>query len=231
MLERAEIRPGEHVLDVGTGTGAVAAGAARAVVPGGDVVAIDISPEMLTLAERPAQDAGIQYLVKEGQAEAIPARNAEFDVVVASLSLMYAVDRAAAAHEIARALRPGGRLVAPTWAGPELCDIVLFQQTAGRFAPALPVAGVGPGALADPQPFLDLLAASGIEARIEYEVFGFDFPNFARAWDVLAGVTTAHLSVERRDEAQDAVRAAMWPNPDQPRHFRNTTQLIVATWR
>jgi hypothetical protein len=94
-----------------------------------------------------------------------------------------------------------------------------------------PVAGVGPGALADPQPFLNQLAESGIEARVESEVHDFDFPNFALAWDVLAGVTTAQLSVELRDEAQAAVQAAMWPNPDQPRHFRNTTQLIVGARR
>jgi SAM-dependent methyltransferase len=231
VLERAGLRPGEHVLDVGTGTGAVAAGAVAAVAPGGDVVAMDISLEMLALAKRRAQDGGLRYLVKEGRAEAIPARNAQFDVVVASLSLMYVVDRAAAAHEIARVLRPGGRLVASVWAGPELCDIVLFQQTAGRYAPPPPVAGVGPGALADPQPFLNQLAESGIEARVESEVHDFDFPNFALAWDVLAGVTTAQLSVELRDEAQAAVQAAMWPNPDQPRHFRNTTQLIVGARR
>ena len=90
---------------------------------------------------------------------------------------------------------------------------------------------MGPGALADPQHFLDQLAASGIEARVESEVLDFDFPHFALAWDVLAGVTTTQLAVELRDEAQAAVQAVMWPNPDQPRHFRNTTQLIVSAQR
>jgi hypothetical protein len=88
---------------------------------------------------------------------------------------------------------------------------------------------VGPGALADPKPFLDQLASAGIEARVESEVTGFDFPDFDSAWEVLAGVTTAQLPDDRRQEAKAAVREAMWNKPGEPRHFRNTTQFIVGT--
>src|SRR5690349_24638381 len=123
---------------------------------------------MLAVAQqRPAVLGMAQVQWREGRAEAIPAGDDAFDVVLASLSLMYAVDRAAAAREIARVLRPGGRLVAAVWSGPEQCDIVLFQQTAGRFAPPPPVSGVGPGALADPTSFLQQLAEAGITAHVE----------------------------------------------------------------
>jgi SAM-dependent methyltransferase len=81
--------------------------------------------------------------------------------------MMYVIDREAAAREIARVLRPGGRFVAAVWAGPEQCDIVLFQQTAGRFAGPTPVPGIGPGALADPSIFLRQLDAAGIDVRME----------------------------------------------------------------
>jgi SAM-dependent methyltransferase len=144
---------------------------------------------------------------------------------------MYVIDRKAAAREIARVLRPGGRLVAAVWAAPDACDIVLFQQTAGSFAPTPPVAGVGPGALADPQQFLDELDDAGIDARVDVEMLGFEFPNFERAWDVLAGVTTAQLSPQRREEARAAVREAMWAQPAMSRHFRNATQFIVGQRR
>ena len=227
VIGRADLRQGDRVLDLGTGTGAVAAQAERAVGPAGQVVAIDISPEMLALAAQRAQQDGLRYVLKEGRAEAIPARDGEFDAVIPCLSLMYVIDREAAAREIARVLRPGGRLVAAVWAGKDACDIVLFQQTAGSFAPAPPVAGVGPGALADPQRFLDALADAGIDARVDVDILGFEFPNFELAWEVLAGVTTAQLPPERREQARTAVREAMWVEPDMPRHFRNTTQFIV----
>ena len=91
---------------------------------------------MLAVARRRATELGLDHVTfREGRAEEIPADHGAVEVVFASLSLMYAIDRAAAAREIARVLRPGGRLVAAVWAGPEQCDLVLFQQTAGRFAP------------------------------------------------------------------------------------------------
>jgi hypothetical protein len=104
---------------------------------------------------------------------------------------------------------------------------VKFQQTAGRFAPAPPVPGVGPGALADVGSFLVQLEGAGIDAHVEREALRFDFPRFAVAWEVLAGVTTANLEPERREEAKAAVRDAMWPDPDAARTFRNTTQFIL----
>jgi ubiquinone/menaquinone biosynthesis C-methylase UbiE len=136
VIRRAALSLGQHVLDLGTGTGSVALQAASLVAPHGDVLAVDLSPAMLAVAQQRAMARGVTNMhCREGRAEAIPAEEGAFQVVLASLSLMYALDWAAAAHEIARVLRPGGRLVAAVWAGPEQCDIVLFQHTAGRFAP------------------------------------------------------------------------------------------------
>jgi SAM-dependent methyltransferase len=182
---------------------------------------------MLDLARRRSASLGLSNVeFLEGRAEELPAPTGRFDAVLASLSLMYVIDRAAAAREIARVLRPGGRFVGSVWGGPEEADIVLFQQTAGSFAPAPPVSGVGPGALADPAEFLAELEHAGIRASVETETTGFVFDDFSSAWDVLAGVTTAQLLPERQQEARAAVRAKMWPQ-DGPRHFSNLTQFIV----
>jgi len=228
VITRAALRRGEQVLDLGTGTGSVAVHAAQLVGRKGGVTGNDISSDMLLIARRRATALGLDNLeFREGRAEAIPAKDSTFDVVLACLSLMYVIDRDAAAREIARVLRPGGRLVAAVWAAPEQCDIVMFQQTAGRFAPKPPVPGVGPGALADTGAFLGQLSQAGIEARVEQQQHGFDFDDFESAWDVLAGVTTAQLAPETREEAKQAVRDLMWERSNQPRHFRNTTQFII----
>jgi SAM-dependent methyltransferase len=226
-VSRASLRSGERVLDLGTGTGAVAARAAALVGPAGRVLGVDISREMLALAGQTAAKLGLENVVFcEGRAESLPAGHASFDVVLASLSLMYVIDRAAAAKEIARVLRPGGRFVGAAWAGAATSDIVLFQETAGRFAPP-PGPGVGPGALADPAPFLAQLASAGLRAEVETQVLDFAFDDLESAWQVLAGVTTALLAPERREQAKEVVRALMWPHGDGRRDFRNATQFIV----
>ncbi len=228
VIGRAAIKSGDHVLDLGTGTGSVALRLGAAVGASGRVVGHDISQDMLGIATRRAAQMGLSNVeFLDGRAESIPAEDSSFDVVLASLSLMYVIDREAAAREIVRVLRPGGRFIAAVWAAPDDCDIVLFQQTAGSFAAKPPVPGVGPGAMADPNEFLEQLSQSGMEARVEIERLGFEFTDFESAWDVLAGVTTASLAPEVQEQARNAVRQLMWNDDGTSRHFQNTTQFIV----
>lgn len=229
LIRLADLKEGEQVLDLGTGTGAVAEKAALAVGPEGKVLAVEPSSGMLEVARQRADSAPVRFSVVEGSGESIPAAEASFDVILASMSLMFVIDRAAAAEEMARVLRPRGRLVASVWAGPEDCDLVLFQRTVSQFAPPPPVRGVGPGGLADPQPFLEELARAGIQARVESSMSSFDFPNLAAAWDVLAGVTAASMPPELHGEAKRAIRDVMWPDPDEARHFSNLALFIIGT--
>jgi SAM-dependent methyltransferase len=224
VIRRADLKSGERVLDLGTGTGAVAIEAARLVGTTGRVTGVDISLDMLSMAKKRIDGSSYGNIeLQQGRAEQIPADDASFDVVLASLSLMYVIDRGAAAHEMRRILRSGGRFVEAVWAGPEQCDIVTFQQTAGKFAPPPPVSGIGPGAMADPTAFLGQLARAGIEARVETEELGFDFDSFELAWEVLAGVTTANLAPEKREgrTGRDVAKG------QGARHFRNVTQYLV----
>ncbi len=230
VLDDAGLVRGERVLDLGTGTGSLALRAAAQVGGQGRVIATDISPDMLDIAARRLKALHITNVdCSEGRAEALPAADESLDAVLASLSLMYVIDRAAAAREIARVLRPGGRLVAAVWAGPGEADIVLFQQTAGQFAPPPPVPGVGPGALGDVEPFLGQLIGAGLEAESRSVTTRFRFDDFASAWEALAGVTTAALDAQTRERAKAAVRALMWPQGNGPRDFANRTHIITAS--
>src|SRR5215471_7766196 len=105
---RAALRPGLSVLDLGTGTGSVALRAAALVAPGGHVFGVDISRKMLAAAQGRAKAANLTNVTfREGGGEAIPVGDDAVDVLLASLSVMYMPDRATAAREIARVLRPG----------------------------------------------------------------------------------------------------------------------------
>ena len=100
-------RPGERWLDVATGTGAVALRAARA---GADVTGVDIAPRMLATARRDAAAAGLRVRLDLGDAERLPYADATFDVVSSAQGVIFALDPHAAAGELARVCRPGGRL-------------------------------------------------------------------------------------------------------------------------
>ena len=103
-----------------------------------------------------------------------------------------------------------------------------FQQIAGSFAETPPVQGVGPGALADPTPFLDQLSDEGLQARVEGETTEFHFADFDSAWNAPAGVTTAGLDASVQNQAMSAVRERMWGSRGGL-DFRNETHFIVAT--
>jgi ubiquinone/menaquinone biosynthesis C-methylase UbiE len=231
-LKRMALADGDRVLDLGCGTGSLLLHAAKAVGTRGHVTAVDISEEMLDIARHNAYSSHTTNITfMEGRAEKIPVRDASHNVLAASLSLMFVLDKDAAAREIARVLMPGGRMVAAVWAPPERCDIMRFQKTVGMHAPEPPVKGVGPATMANPAKFLELLARHGIEARVEEGACDWSHPNLQHTWDTFAAVTAERMSEEQIVAAREAIKSDMWPEPDSPRKFKNTVLYIVGTKR
>jgi arsenite methyltransferase len=108
VLDAAEIGPGDTVADVGAGTGLLTLGAVERVGPDDDVLAIDVSADALDELRANARAANISYFI--GQAEALPLPDESVDVVVTRSVLIYVHDKAEAAREFFRVLRPGGRV-------------------------------------------------------------------------------------------------------------------------
>jgi SAM-dependent methyltransferase len=107
----ADLRPGETVLDLGSGGGIDVLLSARRVGETGFVYGLDMTQEMLDLARRNAAEAGIgnvEFL--EGYIEAIPLPDESVDVVISYCVINLSTDKAAVFAEIARVLRPGGRI-------------------------------------------------------------------------------------------------------------------------
>jgi demethylmenaquinone methyltransferase/2-methoxy-6-polyprenyl-1,4-benzoquinol methylase len=110
LVSRLEVGPGARVLDVATGTGAVALELVRQ--HGCSVVGIDRSPEMLAVARRRVADRGLGASIElhEGRAETLPFAGGSFDGLTVTYLLRYVDDPAATIGELARVVRPGGTM-------------------------------------------------------------------------------------------------------------------------
>jgi demethylmenaquinone methyltransferase / 2-methoxy-6-polyprenyl-1,4-benzoquinol methylase len=110
--DRAELEPGAHALDACCGTGDLALELARRVGPSGSVVGCDFSAPMLELARRKATEAGVGWVRFEwADALALPYADATFDAVTVGFGVRNFADVDRGLGELARVLRPGGRLV------------------------------------------------------------------------------------------------------------------------
>lgn len=133
LFAAARLEPGESVLDVGCGTGPTTLAAAESVGPTGRVVGMDISGEMLAAAASnvPAGVAPIEWV--EADAVLWDPTDAAFDVVLSRFGVMFFSDPLAAFSNLARAARPGGRLVIAVWPSRDESEVFALplQATVG----------------------------------------------------------------------------------------------------
>jgi SAM-dependent methyltransferase len=107
----AELQPGETVLDLGSGGGIDCFLAARQVGPGGTVIGLDMTPEMIKLARRNAKKMGVTNVdFRFGEMEEIPLPDRSVDVVISNCVINLSPDKDAVFREVLRVLSPGGRM-------------------------------------------------------------------------------------------------------------------------
>jgi SAM-dependent methyltransferase len=164
LLDAVGVAPGDRVLDLACGTGAVTRHAARRTGPGGRVVGVDVNPAMLAEAAIHVRtDGGADVHLEEAHAEALPLPEASIDVACCQQGLQFVTDPAAALAELHRVMVPGGRL------GLSLCRGLEHQpgyrplvDALGRHVGADAAIGMGsPFALGDADEVRALVRAAG----------------------------------------------------------------------
>jgi ubiquinone/menaquinone biosynthesis C-methylase UbiE len=120
LVELAQLKPGEVVLDVGCGTGSLAIAAKRRVGAAGSVHGVDASPEMVDRARRKTTKTGVEVAFQTAIVEALPFPDASFDVVLSTLVLHHlpSAVRQQGVREMRRVLKPEGRVLAVDFVTP-----------------------------------------------------------------------------------------------------------------
>jgi SAM-dependent methyltransferase len=148
VVDRAKLKPGERVIDVGCGSGATAIAFAREVAPSGHVLGVDVSGPMLARARQSApKDLPVDFVLAD--ATVYPFEPESFDVLASRFGVMFFADPALSFANIRKALRPSGRLAFACWREP--------LQATYKHVPKLPQQGPE-----DPGPF-----AFSSEARVQ----------------------------------------------------------------
>jgi SAM-dependent methyltransferase len=167
MLERAQLQPGERVLELACGPGSAGLAAAESVAPGGEVVLSDVAAEMTAIAATRARALGVSNVrTRELDIEDIDEPDGSYDVVLCREGLMLVTDPAAGAREIARVLRPGGRAAIAVWAARERNPWLglVFDAVSEQVGRPVPPPGVPtPFSLGDADRLRVLLTAAGLQ--------------------------------------------------------------------
>jgi SAM-dependent methyltransferase len=234
VVETVAPAAGEHVVDVGTGTGNAALLAARS---GARVTGVDPAPRLLEVARERAAALGVGATFAVGEAASLPLADEEADAVLSVFGVIFAPDPAAAAVELARVTAPGGRIVLSAWLpeGAIREAVVLARRTVQRVLGAPD--GPPPFAWHDRDALGELFAPHGFAVTLDVHSLAFTGAS-SRAFHeeqadhplAVAGRAVLERSGEQQalDEAMIAIYEA---GNEDPAAFRATTRYVVATAR
>jgi SAM-dependent methyltransferase len=217
LLDAAHIADGEHVLDLGCGTGRTTLDAARRS-PVGSALGVDLSARMLDVARARAAAEGVgnaRFL--QADASIHPFEAGSSDVAISRTGAMFFADHAAAFANVARALRPGGRLVLLNWQPFHRNEWIREIWTAldgGRHRPPPPPGAPGPFSLAEPHSVRSVLRAAGftgvaLDPWAAPMWFGTDADGALRFVLGLAGWMLDGLDDDHRRRAIEALRSSL----------------------
>ncbi|HLX33555.1 MAG TPA: class I SAM-dependent methyltransferase [Gaiellaceae bacterium] len=229
LAEALEPHAGEQFLDVGCGAGHLAELAAGA---GAEVTGVDLSPRLIDVARARAEAAGLDIDYSVGDAENLDVADASFDVVGSSFGMIFAPDHGAAARELARATRPGGRLGFSAWT-PDGSIGEMFKVFA-QFQPP-PPEGAGTPLQWGTDAHVHEQLGDAFELTIERRFSVHEDESAEQAWEYFAPrfgpvrLLLDNLPPERREEFQETALAHYKERVGTDGHFRDEREYLLVT--
>lgn len=235
VVERADVKAGDRVVDVGCGTGNAAL---LAAATGAQVTGVDPAARLLEVARERATAAGLEATFVEGVADRMPLADASADVLLSVFAVIFAPDAVAAAAEMARVTSPSGRIVLSAWL-PEgaIHNCVGIFQKAIAEAIGMPQ---GPPSFAwhDPAALGDLLNPHGFSIEVEERALAFTGDSAVQYLDSqerdhpLAILGKTLFDARGGGEAvREQALAALEEGNQDPNAFRVTSRYVVVVAR
>ncbi len=238
VLDAAEIRPGDRILDIGCGSGGLAMAAAQRTTPIGSVAAIDVSGPMLDRAQDRADEAGLVNVVFVlGDASIYPFAETSFDAAISRLGVMFFDAPEEAFRRIAGSFSAGARIAFAVWREPRENPWAMEPVSAARpFIDMPPRPGPedpGPFSFANPDRVRRILEGAGLE-HVALAPFDFRIPlgrdlDEALAFAMEMGPLSKPLGEvtgANRDKAIAAIRDVLSAHRDDD----GTVRLDGACW-
>jgi ubiquinone/menaquinone biosynthesis C-methylase UbiE len=245
IIQLAEVKPGDKVLDIATGIGEPAVTAASRVKPNGKVVAIDISPQMLAIAKTRAKSLGLDGIMefREADGEKIDLidQTAKFDAILSRFGLMFFPNLPSVLVKIRYLLITNGRLAAAVWSTPSkvpLIDLAFASVRKQINAPAPPPGTPGPFALADIEALKQLFSQAGfkdIKVDTFQITFEFDSPE-SYTKHIQQAATRIHEMLanhaeEVKKQTWDSITEAVWQYADSHGRVNLDNEVICIVGR
>jgi ubiquinone/menaquinone biosynthesis C-methylase UbiE len=245
IVELAEIKAGDRVLDIATGIGEPAVTAARKVIPNGKVIAIDISPQMLAIAKTRAILLGLDSIVEfresDGEKLDLPDQTSKFDAILSRWGLMFFPNLPAALVRIRQMLITNGRLSAAVWSAPSkvpLIDLAFASVRKQINAPAPPPGTPGPFALADIEALKQLFIQAGFkDIKVETLQITFEFESPESYTKYIQQTATrihemlANQTAEVKKHVWNSITEAAWQYADSHGRLNLDNEVICIVGR
>jgi SAM-dependent methyltransferase len=203
VLNAIDARSGLSLLDAGCGAGLAMQLAAKR---GATVTGLDASAALLEIARERNPEAEL----RQGDLEALPFGDTQFDAITAFNSVQYAADHVAAVRELRRVAKPGASVAVLAWGRADQCETsVILGALGGLMPPPPPGAPAGgPFALAEPGALEALVESGGLKAESAADApMAFEFPDLQTA--VAAQLTSGPARVAIEHSGEEAVRTAL----------------------